>query len=200
MSLQTSYTFIAPFYDLFISQATLSSRKRSLSEIADAPASRVLIAGIGTGLDLPHLPTQHAYVGVDLTSAMLKRGQRLSHQANIKFVQGSVTHLPFPDASFDTAILHLILAVVPDPVACLGEISRVLRPNGSVLIFDKFLRPGERALAKRFLNRLSRHVATRVDVVFEAVLQTSPSLSCDRNEPTMGGNWFRLIKLRKSRM
>ncbi len=108
-----------------------------------------------------------------------------------------VERLPFADASFDAAVLHLILAVVPNPVACLVETARVLRPGGYILLLDKFLRPGQRAPLRRLVNGLSRRVATRLDVVFEEVLAGCPHLRADLDEPALAGGWFRRIVLRR---
>lgn len=197
MSLKHSYALIAPFYDAFLTAATHGARGRSLAALAEQPPGEVLIAGIGTGLDIPHLPSQHRYVGIDLTRAMLAKAQRRITGNHIRLVQGDVQRLPFPDARFDTVVLHLILAVVPDPKACLAEAARVLKPGGRIIVFDKFLKPGERALWKRALNLLTRHVATRLDVVFEDVLTAAPDLHRHHDEPALPGGWFRLIRLGK---
>lgn len=157
----------------------------------------MLLAGVGTGLDLPHLPPQHRYVGVDFNRPMLRRA--LPRASNLDFlpVQGDVHALPFTEASFDGAILHLILAVVPEPERCLGEIARVVRPGGTVIVFDKFLRRGQTALLRRLANPLMRRVATRLDVVFEEVLASTPGLHCETDHPALAGGWFRLIRLRR---
>lgn len=196
MSLKLSYTLIAPLYDAAIAAATLSARRRSLAALP-AARGRVLLAGIGTGLDLPLLPSDHDYIGLDLTPAMLARALPRAGGLNFQPLQGDAQRLPFADASFDAAVLHLILAVVPDPAACLGEIARVLKPGGRVLIFDKFLRPGQTAWLRRLVNPLVRRVATRLDVVFEEVLAQAPGLRLEDDQPALAGGWFRLIRLRR---
>ncbi len=197
MSLKHSYALIAPFYDAALAAATRAQRERSLAALPHEPA-RVLLNGVGTGLDLPHLPPQHTYTGLDLTHAMLRRA--LPRAAGLDFccVQGDAQRLPFADGSFDHAILHLILAVVPNPAACLAETARVLTPGGSVLIFDKFLRPRQSAPLRRLINPLLRRVATRLDVVFEEVLGETPSLLLESNQPALASGWFRLIRLKRS--
>lgn len=196
-SLKHSYALIAPFYDAFLTAATRAARGRSLAALVAMPPGKVLIAGIGTGLDIPHLPPRHHYVGMDLTRAMLNRALRRIADDRVRLVQGDVRRLPFPDAHFDAVVLHLILAVVPEPGLCLAEAARVLKPGGRVLVFDKFLKPGERALWKRAVNPLVRHVATRLDIVFEEVLAAVPALERHRDEPALAGGWFRLIELGK---
>lgn len=196
MGLKHTYALIAPFYDSAIARATLAARRESLAALQAVPG-RVLINGIGTGLDLPLLPARHHYVGLDLTAAMLRRSQPRARELDFLPVQGDSLRLPFASASFDHAILHLILAVVPDPAACLQEVARVIRPGGSVLIFDKFLRRGQRAPLRRLFNPLLRRVATRLDVVFEDVLDQAPDLRLASDRPALASGWFRLIELRR---
>lgn len=197
MSLKHSYTLAAPFYDAFLTAATRGARKRSLSVLGAAAPKDVLLLGVGTGLDLPHLPPQHRYVGLDLTSAMLMRARPRAAALDFSALRGDVQRLPFADASFDAAVLHLILAVVPAPTLCLAEAVRILKPGGTLLVFDKFLRRGEGGW-KRALNLLTRHVATRLDVVFEDVLAGVDGVAVTSNEPALASGWFRLIRLTKT--
>ncbi len=197
MSLKQSYTLIAPFYDAAISRATRAARKRSLAVLPTTP-SRVLLAGVGTGLDLPHLPANHHYIGLDLTHAMLRRALPQAGHVDFTALQGDAQNLPFAAASFDIAVLHLILAVVPEPARCFAEIERVLRPGGEVLVFDKFLRHGQTALVRRLANPFVSRIATRLDVVFEPLLNAAPSLHVEHDQPALAGGWFRMIRLRKS--
>jgi len=196
LGLRHSYTLIAPFYDAAIARATEAARARSLAALP-AEAGRVLLAGVGTGLDLPHLPPQHRYVGLDLTHAMLRRALPRAGQVDFTPVQGDAQRLPFADAVFDSAVLHLILAVVPEPAHCFAEIARVVKPGGQVIVFDKFLRRGQPALLRRLVNPLVRRVATRLDVVFEDLLPVAPGLALEDDQPALVGGWFRLIRLRK---
>ena len=169
-------------------------RARSLRRLP-AGGARVLVAGIGTGLDVPHLAPGNRYVGIDLTAAMLARvpGAPL----DLALVQGDAMRLPFADEAFDCVVLHLIVAVVPWPARCLAEAARVLRPGGTALVLDKFLRPGERAPLRRALNPLARRIATRFDVVLEHLLQEVPAFAVERDEPVLAGGWFRSLELRK---
>ena len=195
--LRRSYRLLAPVYDLAVRGALARARARSLARLQRRARGEVLVAGIGTGLDLPLLPPAHRYVGVDLTRAMLARAVARRGPLEVCFVEGDVQALPFADAGFDMAVLHLILAVVPRPEQCLAEIARILRPGGRVLLFDKFLRPGERAWLRRALNPVARRIATRTDVVFEDVLAEVPGLAVVADEPALIGGWFRLIELEK---
>lgn len=192
MGLRTSYRWIAPFYDLLLHAPLEAARRRSLR---DLPPGRLLLAGVGTGLDLPLLEPQREAVGLDLTPAMLRRAR--ARAPDVPLVEGDCMRLPFADASFDHVLLHLILAVVPQPQACLREAARVLRPGGELRILDKFLRQGQAAPLRRLLSPLAGRVATRTDVVFETVLAGVPGLALLEDAPALLGGWFRRIRLRR---
>jgi ubiquinone/menaquinone biosynthesis C-methylase UbiE len=106
-------------------------------------------------------------------------------------------NLPFANESFDVVVLHLILAVVEKPEHCLAEAVRVLKPGGRILLFDKFLRRGQHAWVRRSLNIFISQIATRLDVIFEDVLETAPGLRVISNEPALANGWFRLIEMHK---
>jgi ubiquinone/menaquinone biosynthesis C-methylase UbiE len=198
MSLKTSYRFIAPFYDAFLNRAIAAEiRRRSLSTLAQQERGRVLISGAGTGLDFPHLPPQHDYIALDLTAAMLARSQDRAQGLNMLWAQGDSMALPFASGSFNYVVLHLIVAVVPQPQHCLAEAARVLKPGGRIFLFDKFLRQGERAWLRRALSPLAGQLATRLDVVFEDVLKATPELRILSDQPALVRGWFRWIELQK---
>jgi ubiquinone/menaquinone biosynthesis C-methylase UbiE len=199
MALKHSYSLLAPLYDMAVKGPLDLTRRRSLSRLQDVEGKAVLVNGIGTGLDLDHLPPGARYTGSDITPSMLKRAQKRARQNgfDIKLECADSQQLPFASESFDVVIMHLILAVVPEPASALQEASRVLKNNGSIYILDKFLRPGQIAPIRRGLNTVLRHVATRTDVVFEEVLSSSTDLHVVNDDPALAGGWFRLIELVK---
>lgn len=197
MSLRSSYTLLAPVYDWLVGPALAQARTRSLARLP-AAAARVLLNGVGTGLDLPLLPSAHHYTALDLTRAMLARALPRSGALDLAWVQGDSQKLPFRDASFDHVLMHLILAIVPDSRAALRESARVLRNGGRLFVLDKFLRRGEAALLRRMVNPLMRRIATRTDIVFEDVLAGVPALRVLDDQPAMAGGWFRMITLEKT--
>jgi ubiquinone/menaquinone biosynthesis C-methylase UbiE len=197
MSLKTSYRFFSPFYDFFVERATAGLRKLSLSRLPLSGSEKILLSGVGTGLDFPFLNACHEYTSLDLTAEMLVRARYRASRLRMEWVQGDSMALPFADEIFDCVVLHLIVAVVPQPERCLAEAARVLKPGGRVLIFDKFLHRGERAWVRRSLNVAVSRLATRLDVVFEDVLAHTPNLQLISDEPALAGGWFRLIELIK---
>ena len=205
MILKHTYTFFSLFYDEFFGALTEPYRKRSLESLPQSGERlRIFLNGIGTGLDIPFLPRHHQYVGLDLTPAMLKHAQKqlLAPTSPERFqcLCGDAQKLPLADASFDYVVLHLIIAVVPDPVACLQESVRVLKPGGTILIFDKFLQPEwKRAPFLRLINPVTKRLATRFDVILEDLLATTPSLELLDNQPALFNGWSRLLRLIKNK-
>ena len=204
MALKHSYTLLAPIYDAMVSGPLDFYREKSLARLTDTANKNILINGIGSGLDIPHLPVDAHYVGTDITPAMLQRAEKRADKyisgsaLDISFQIADSQALPFENESFDIIVMHLILAVVPKPELALQEACRVLKPGGTIYLFDKFIKPGQLAIARRILSFFIRHIATRTDVVFEHVLQTCPQLEVITDEPALAKGWFRLIELRKS--
>ena len=110
------YTLYAPVYDVVVRRLH-RGRRRALALLDVQPGERVLIVGCGTGLDLELLPSSCPVTAVDLTPAMVEktraRAAALGLAVDARVMDAS--RLEFADGSFDCVLLHLILAVVPDP-------------------------------------------------------------------------------------
>jgi ubiquinone/menaquinone biosynthesis C-methylase UbiE len=105
----------------------------------------VFEAGCGTGLLLREAAAvARSAVGLDLSRGMLGP----AHKRGLKVVQGSLTAVPLPDASFDLVYSMKVLAHVPPIAAAVTELTRLVRPGGHLLL--EFYNPYSfRYLAKR---------------------------------------------------
>ena len=110
-----------------------------VERLADTPAgASILDIPCGGGFAFRGLRPGQAvqYVAADISAYMLgqaraEAGRRGVRDA-IEFVEADVTALQFPDASFDLCVTYNGLHCLPDPRAALGELSRVLRPGGTL--------------------------------------------------------------------
>jgi phosphatidylethanolamine/phosphatidyl-N-methylethanolamine N-methyltransferase len=190
------YTLWAGFYDRVVRFGR--QRRRAIERLALQPGERVLVVGAGTGADLPYLPPDTAVLATDLTPAMLARARpKAGTGVELRVMDGQALELP--DASFDAVLLHLILAVIPDPVACLRESARVLRPGGRISVFDKFVASGRRpSLGRRLANVPARLLATDLTRVLEEILAASGApLEIESDEEAAFGGAFRIVILRR---
>jgi ubiquinone/menaquinone biosynthesis C-methylase UbiE len=132
------------------------------------PGDRVLEIGPGTGLQALHIASQLGPSGrldiVDIQQAMLDCVMR---RADAKGIGGIVPtradarELPFADASFDAAYLVCTLGEIPDPLAVLSEVRRVLKPMGN-LVVGEFVDPHYVSLVtlKRYASERGFEIAT----------------------------------------
>ncbi len=128
----------APGYDkqiAFFEKTWFSGGREWLTSRA---RGQVLEVAVGTGLNLPCYPADATITGIELSPAMLaiarQRATSLGLDADLR--EGDAEHLPFGDASFDTAVCALSLCTIPRPAAAIAEMRRVLVPGGRLLLLD----------------------------------------------------------------
>lgn len=101
---------------------------------------RVLEIGIGTGLNLPFYDTGRVVelVGVEPSLRMHHLALKRSRAARLPVEMVGITaeKLPLADHIFDTVVSTYTLCTIPDPVAALREVRRVLRPGGRLLFSE----------------------------------------------------------------
>jgi ubiquinone/menaquinone biosynthesis C-methylase UbiE len=117
--------------------------------------------------------------------------------ATVKLIEGDAQSLLVEEASFDTALLNLVLSVIPDGRACLRSALRALKPGGRVVIFDKFLPEGQYpSLARRFFNIFSTLIGTDINRHLSDLLEDCP---CEiiHDEASIAGGMYRVVLLQK---
>jgi ubiquinone/menaquinone biosynthesis C-methylase UbiE len=194
------YTAWAPAYDAVARAAGFDAARRlSIDRLRLASGDRVLIVGAGTGLDLDFLPSNVDVTAIDVTPAMLKQLERRA-AANARSVTARIMdarQLAFPDSSFDAVVMHLILAVMPEPERGLREAVRVLKPGRRIAVFDKFLRDDERpSLKRRLLNAIAKPLFSDLNRRI-GPLVAGTRLVIEHDEPVAFGGAYRVVTLVK---
>jgi ubiquinone/menaquinone biosynthesis C-methylase UbiE len=146
----------AVVYDPFLWLGERRGMRDRRRRLLAASTGRVLELGAGTGLNLEHYPS--TVTELVLSEPDLPMRRRLQHRVAgsarpVQISDASAEALPFPDASFDTVVSTMVLCTVPDPVAALAEVRRVLRPDGR-LLFCEHVRADSPRLA-RWQRRLA---------------------------------------------
>ena len=138
---ERAYELYAPVYDVIFDWIFAPGRAAAIRELALEPSDSVVEVGIGTGLNLPLYPANCRLTGIDLSSEMLdkaiERVQQLT-MPNVTLKVMDATSLDFADNEFDKAVATYTISAVPDPVAVLREMRRVVKPDGKIVILNHF--------------------------------------------------------------
>ncbi len=137
--------------------------------LAERVHGEVLEVAIGTGRNIEHYPPDISLTGVDLSPAMLALTRRRAADVGRDVVldEADAQALPYDDDSFDTVVCALSLCAVPDPAAAIGQMRRVLRPGGRLLLLDHVvstwwpIRVGQRLLERLTVPTAGEHFTRR---------------------------------------
>ena len=146
-AVESMFDAVAPRYDLL--NRVLSAgidrywRSRAVRMLSDEQPRRVLDVATGTAdLAIKIERTLHPRetIGIDLSTEMLDRGRAKIEQKGlsprISLRKADAADLPFADASFDAAFVAFGVRNFEDLDAGLGDIRRVLRPGGALVVLE----------------------------------------------------------------
>jgi len=141
----------AAMYDTVSKGSEAAGMREERRQLLAGAEGATIEIGAGTGLNLEHYPeavTRLVLAEPDrhMRRRLQQRVDALGRAAEV--VDASAERLPFPDATFDTAVVTLVLCSVPSQEAALAEIARVLKPNGR-LLFLEHVRSDDPKVAKR---------------------------------------------------
>lgn len=195
---QTIYQLWAPIYDKVMGPFAGKARRHAIELLNLRAGDSVLLSGVGTGLDLPHIRAGVKVTGVDLSPAMLRKAHEKTAGHNVLLCEMDAQALDFPASSFDAVILNLILSVVPDGAAAFREAWRVLRPGGRAVIFDKFATEDRPISAlRRGVGKIISLFGTDPNRRLSDIVSRPPDLTVERDEPSLLRGQYRIVLLRK---
>ena len=138
---ERAYELYAPVYDFIFDWIFSPGRTAAVRQLALQRSDSVLEVGIGTGLNLPLYPATCALTGIDLSQEMLDKAvERVETLAmpNVTLKVMDATSMDFGDDEFDKALATYTISAVPDPVAVLREMRRVVKPGGVIVVLNHF--------------------------------------------------------------
>ena len=138
---ERAYELYAPVYDFIFDWIFAPGRVAAVKHLDIQRGDSVLEVGIGTGLNLPLYPPACRLTGIDLSAEMLDKAvERVQTLAmpNVTLKVMDATSMDFADDEFDKAVATYTISAVPDPVAVLREMRRVVKPGGVLVTLNHF--------------------------------------------------------------
>jgi demethylmenaquinone methyltransferase / 2-methoxy-6-polyprenyl-1,4-benzoquinol methylase len=181
---------VAARYDLTNDVLSLGQTRlwrRAVARAVDAqPAERVLDLAAGTGSSsLPFVAAGAQVVAADFSLGMLRVGKRA--HPTLALLAGDALRLPFAEGSFDVVTISFGLRNVTDVDAALGEMARVTKPGGRLVVCE-FSHPTWRpfrTVYSGYLMRALPHVARRVSSNPDAYVYLAESIRAWPDQPAL---------------
>ncbi|MFN4258618.1 MAG: methyltransferase domain-containing protein [Gemmataceae bacterium] len=113
------------------------ARHKVLQHLTNLSGTRFLEVAVGDGANIPYLPEDCAFYGIDISIVQMTQCRQRFHQRDLRLLLGEAEKLPFKDRTFDNALSLGAFNYFNDPVQGLKEMARVVKPGGQVVVCDE---------------------------------------------------------------
>lgn len=128
-----------------------------IARIPINPSDHILDAGCGYCFHTKRLAKSGARItAIDFSQAALNEARKNLAGLPVELQQADLTNLPFPDASFNHAVCWGVLMHIPNINGALDELSRVLKPGGTLVLSENNMRAPDIAIRERLLRGIKR--------------------------------------------
>lgn len=166
--IKEGYSTLSRFYAILEGVFEKGVRRKGLKLLSARPGEVVLEVGFGTGYSLKEIANsvgqEGKVYGIDITPEMLKITKRRLKKAGLldraELYEGDARRMPFEDSKFDAVYMASTLELfdTPDIPKVLGEIKRVLKPDGRLCVASLSREGRESSLFIRFYEWLHKKV------------------------------------------
>ncbi|PAQ14349.1 SAM-dependent methyltransferase [Bacillaceae bacterium SAOS 7] len=195
------YKIGSPVYDKFFNSGRfLKARKQIFQEIPFDNEQKILFVGVGTGADLELIDYSKLDItAIDYSPDMLEKARAKFKTSKIKFLEMDAQNMEFDNESFDYVVASLILSVVPDENKCFQEMTRILKAEGKIIIFDKFVpKNAKLSLPKKLLRPIISALGTDIGRSFEEIFfKNNKNIKIEEDISVMLNGMYRKIIISK---
>ncbi|TCL76062.1 class I SAM-dependent methyltransferase [Rhizobium sp. BK251] len=194
----------APIYD-HVYRGLLRDTHRRVAEAASRTGRRILEVGVGTGLVLPHYPSNCRVTGIDISEHMIARAHLKVAREGLRHVEAlrvmDARRLAFADRTFDAVCLPFVITLIPEPERALDECARVLRNGGEIILASKISEGTglqtaiEEAIAP-LVHRVGWSSAFRMEQI-TGWARTRGDFQVVDIQPLFPGGFFKIVRLRQ---
>jgi len=135
---QAKWDRAAPGFDLMAGRGAEDRWRPFKEALFRNMDGNILFMALGTGLDIEAFPRGRTITAIDISPKMLAQAapRIAAYDGHIEARVMDVHELDFPDDSFDQVFTSCTFCSVPDPVAALRSLRRVLKPGGELFMFE----------------------------------------------------------------
>lgn len=201
--MRVAYRRWAPVYDVLYDKLTGPAARAAVRAV-EACGPRILEVGVGTGLSLGYYSPSSEVHGIDLSDSMLARAREKAARPGLDHVKSlqvmDACHLTFEDGSFDGATAQFLITLVPDPEGALGEMARVIRPDGEIVLANHFgADEGPLARIEGAVSPLCTRIGWSSDFKASRIARWAEraGLVVVDLSPVFPGGFFKIMRVRK---